>query len=280
MAKWKAWLTFVEDPREETWPKGVSSLLRLWIFLLQRYAAVPEVKYVALRWWFDKALDYPEQKALLEIAAAAGGGEGGGTIEALATMLSTDIFRTKSVVGFRVFNPTSMETEYYCRTPGSAAFGTCNSTVAGIIARELNKPPIAIPGDVGSMFGFLAPKKGRMVFKTLDLLKPKTKAAVGAECGNTSNKSEHHPRVRALQAAGRASDLARFMLPDSDEGWREENVSEEQRESPANMLDLRHQPLCLYMEFLTRILDARRIQGKRWYLDGATAAAAGLKGRA
>ena len=287
LAKWKAWLTFVEDPTEETWPNGVSSLLRLWIFLLKRYAAVPEAKYVALRWWFDKAVEYPEQKALLEIAtafvpsaAAAGGGGGGGSIEALASMLRTDIFRTKSVIGFRVLNPTTMETEYYCRTPGSAAFGTCNSTVAGIMARELNNPPIAIPSGMGSLFGFLAPKKGRMVFKTLDLLKPKTKSAVGAECGNTSNKSEHHPRVRALQAAGRASDLVRLMLPDSEEGWREQDVPEERREAPANMLDLRHQPLCLYMEFLTRILDARRVQGKRWYLDGATAAAAGLKGRA
>ncbi len=289
LAKWREWYAFVQSQGAGEFPASMSSLLRLWIFLLKRYASVPESRYVALRWWFDKALGYPEQRAVLEIAAsysppgmaAAGGGGGDDSIAALADTLASDIFRSKSVVGFRILNPTSMETEYYCRAPGSTgAWSPCNSAVAGIMARELNKPPIAIPADMGSLFGFLAPKKGRVVFKTLDLLKPKTKSAVGAECGNTSNKSEHHPRVRALQAAGRASDLERFMLPDSDEGWREEDVGEERREAPRNMLDLRHQPLCLYMEWLTRILDARRVQGKRWYLDGATAAAAGLKGRA
>ena len=38
------------------------------------------------------------------------------------------------------------------------------------------------------------------------------------------------------------------------------------------MKDITHQPLCLYMEFLTRILDALHVTKKRWFLTAAAAA--------
>jgi hypothetical protein len=36
----------------------------------------------------------------------------------------------------------------------------------------------------------------------------------------------------------------------------------------------------LYMEWMARIMDARRVKGRRWFLTATEAAAAGLKGRA
>jgi len=69
------------------------------------------------------------------------------------------------------------------------------------------------------------------------------------------------------------------MLPDNDEGYDESMaVTFKKTGRPYHLKDITHQPLCLYMEFLTRIFDARRLHGRRWFLTAAAATAAGLKG--
>jgi hypothetical protein len=118
------------------------------------------------------------------------------------------------------------------------------------------------------------------VFKTLDNTKPKKHSSIGAECGNTSNLGEHHPRIRMLHAAGLTSELAPFMLPDSDASWDEDGAKKRMTSmAPAHMKDITHQPLCLYMEFLARVLDARHVENKRWFLNAIEAVQAGLKGK-
>jgi hypothetical protein len=60
------------------------------------------------------------------------------------------------------------------------------------------------------------------------------------------------------------------MLPDSLESFEPIKAGAKVRMSttgPEHMRDITHQPLCLYMEFLTRILDAVHLEGKRWYLS-------------
>jgi hypothetical protein len=39
------------------------------------------------------------------------------------------------------------------------------------------------------------------------------------------------------------------------------------------------QPLCLYMEVLSRIIDAEHVSGKRWFLSAVEAHASGLKSK-
>jgi hypothetical protein len=83
-----------------------------------------------------------------------------------------------------------------------------------------------------------------------------------------------------LHQVGRDSELAALMLPDDDESWVAEGADARKRAGrPEHMKDITHQPLCLYMEFLCRILDARRVASKRWFLAAAAAAVAGLKGK-
>ena len=70
------------------------------------------------------------------------------------------------------------------------------------------------------------------------------------------------------------------MLPDSDETWDEDGAKKRMAAvQPAHMKDITHQPLCLYMEFLTRILDARRVGDRRWFLSAIEAVRSGLKGK-
>jgi hypothetical protein len=70
------------------------------------------------------------------------------------------------------------------------------------------------------------------------------------------------------------------MLPDSDDTWNEAAAKTHMAAvAPEHLRDLTHQPLCLYLEFLTRILDARHLGGRRWFLSAIEAMQSGLKGK-
>ena len=295
LAKWAEWLTFVSSGGAVPLPKSMPGLFA---FLMQRYAAIPESQTVALRWWYDRQ-SMADQRTLL--AAALDGDTTNPVIARLATTVANDIYRSDVTMAYRVFNPVSMSTEYYCRsvTKGNAAavgaYTPCDSAFVKFLTTRLDSPPVrfldegAAGANVGALVGFMAPKKGVLVFKTLDTTKPlrhypkkEKPVQIGAECGNVSNLQEHQERVRDLQQAARASgdaQLVEIMLRDEDASWNKVGV-EDRRDTPTHMKDLTHQPLCLYMEWLTRILEARRIGGVRWFLTPATAAASGLKGRA
>jgi len=144
--------------------------------------------------------------------------------------------------------------------------------------------PIDYLKDTGPIFGFIVSKGEAPVFKTLDTTKPMKKSSVGAVCETVSNMGEHQPRVQLLHEAGRSADsgLAELMLPDDDASWvpvpKGFKPGADDREPPFHMKDLTQRPLCLYMEFLTRLFDARRLGGKRWFLSAIESSYAGLKG--
>lgn len=284
LTAWSDWYTWVSGGGAGAIPASVGAGLKIWSWILERYAAVPEARTVALRWWFDRCR-YADQRVLLETVAVAPPADG--PLAGLAAAVTGDLFRSGPMRAYRIYNPETMGVEYYCYSLAAAAggggpptFTPCDSKIATIIERELNKPPVDPMKSTGPLFGFLAAKKTDVVFKTLDKTQPIKPSSVGAECGNTSNLSVHHPRVRILQAVGRDSDLAALMLPDSDESWIAEGAETRKRAGrPEHMKDITHQPLCLYLEFLCRILDARRVAEKRWFLTAAAAATAGLKGK-
>ena len=79
-------------------------------------------------------------------------------------------------------------------------------------------------------------------------------------------------------AAGRTSDLAPLMLPDEEASW---DGVKTRIMRPEHMYDITHQPLCLYMEFLTRLFDAHKVGGAgvRWFLPATTAYYTGMRSR-
>ena len=264
---WTDWLAFVNGG---PLPSNIPTTQRLWTWLRDHFS-LPETRGVALRWFYDKACTYGEQKNLIE-AALAGNAE-------LETMLRGEYLKTSSMSSYRLFNPETQVMDYFCRSGGT--YGPCTSMIAGVVEKQLTKAPLKIPEDVGTLVGFLAPKGDRLIFKSLDTTKPMKSKTAGAECGNTSNLGEHHPRVRLLHDAGRAdAALAPFILPDSDDSWSE-GVAKKHMAAlkPKHMKDFTHQPLCLYMEFLTRLLDVKKVGGRRWFMSPFESANAGLKSK-
>jgi len=235
----------------------------LWSWLLRHYGDVPESQIVALQWFYEKLISYSDRIAFCERAIAT-------REEPLYSAIKGDLLISTTVTAYRVYNPATNLVEIRC-AGSDGTFSPCSSKIAELVAARLGPGPLAIPGDVGTILGFLALKEGGLVFKTLDTTKKLTASTVGAECGNTSQLKEHHPRVTALHAAAAADPrLGPLMLPDSVESFEPIKAGAKARMSsggPEHMRDITHQPLCLYMEFLTRILDAVRLGGKRWYLS-------------
>jgi hypothetical protein len=276
LGKWAEWLAFVDSVGSTKLPSYLSSTLRIWSWILSNYKTVPEVRAVALRWWYEKEPTYEEQRFLLEYAVGLPEGD------PLRLTVDRDIFRNASLRAYRVFNPTTVSVDIF-RWNKEGAIVLCDPThdaFRPLIDKALGAVAVPLGTGTGPIFGFLAPKKGRIVFKTLDTTKPKTHSSIGAECGNTSNLGEHHPRIRMLHEAGRASELGPYMLADSDAGWDEDGAKKRMSSmAPTHMKDITHQPLCMYMEFLTRILDARHIGNRRWFLNAVDAIQSGLKGK-
>lgn len=265
------WASFVAGRSKI--PVSLSSN-KLWIFLVNRYAAVPELPVVAARWWFDKTLSDAERRGVLE-SVAASSAEGGPLVEALRQ----DIYQTASLVAYRIFNPESGVIEYFYRSADTPGFQRAESSVVAVIERHLSSATgMDMRRDGGSLIGFLVPKLGRLIFKTLDTTKEKKHSETGAECAIASNLGEHHPRVRLLHEAGLTTDLGPLMLADSDASWDEAGAKGRMAiMAPTHMKDITHIPLCLYMEFLCRLLDAKRVGGRRWFLSAIDAYQVGLK---
>ncbi len=285
--EWAEWLTFVNSSGTSTFPSSLSSTKRIWKWILQHYANVPEMRKIALRWWFDnlssfyekRATSFMDQRALLELAAEGSTDESlVGVVEGLQTAIGSELFRSTQLMAYRIFNPESVGVEYYCKPIAGSTWSPCASNIISIIDKALGNTPVAIPAETGALFGFIAAKKGKTVFKSFDTTKKKKHSSVGAECGNMSNLGEHHPRVQMLHQAGLTSDLAPLMLPDSDETW-DASKAKDNSLTPTHMKDITHQPLCLYMEVLTRVFDARRLNGKRWFLEPIAAIQSGMKGK-
>ena len=257
---WPAWTAFVAG--EGPFPVN-KAIPAIWSWLMRHYAPIPESRGVALRWFYEKLTTYEERVTLCERAIAT-------KEEPLFSTLKPDLMISSTVTAYRVYNPATNSVETRCSS-AEGGFSPCSSKIAELIAARLGPGPLAIPGAVGTILGFLALKEGGLVFKTLDTTKKLTASTVGAECGNTSQLKEHHPRVAALHAAAAADPrLGPLMLPDSLESFEPIKAGAKVRMSttgPEHMRDITHQPLCLYMEFLTRILDAVRLGGLRWYLS-------------
>jgi hypothetical protein len=277
LSAWAEWVAYVDGPSRSKLPARLSSTQRIWAWLLETYKSVPELRAIAYRWWFEKELNYEEQRSFLEYAVGLED-----PADPIRITADRDIFRNPSLRAYRVFNPATATIDIF-RYNKEGAIVLCDPTHDAFrpaIDKGLGNVPIPIGVGTGALFGFLAPKTGRVVFKTLDNTKPKKHSSIGAECGNTSNLGEHHPRIRMLHAAGLTSELAPFMLPDSDSSWDEDGAKKRMTSmAPAHMKDITHQPLCLYMEFLTRVLDARHVENKRWFLNAIEAVQAGLKGK-
>jgi len=265
LERWTEWIAFVgggPPPASLNAPQGKVHPNQLWSWLLRHFAGVRGVDNVALRWWFDIIATHEEKHTILRAAIAGGESRG----------LEEDIYRDEDA--YRLFNPSTNRVEVFC----GPDFIECNSDITALVLEELTRPvDLANKAALGQILGFLACKETRLVFKTLDTTAKTSKKSMGVECGRSSNLSVHQPRVVALhESAG-----ALPVLPDDPETWDE---GRRNTLAPNHMMDLTHQPLCLYMEFLTRIMDQQLVMvggagnQKRWFVNICDAVSSGLIG--
>ena len=294
-ARWKEWVEFVSSREEAKFPEYLAKTTQIWKWILQHFGKVPGVKEIAYQWWLDKVPTYTERRGTLEYLLSIPGVASGtldsktpSTIQALQVALKSEMFRSSTVIGYRIFNMDTDEVEYWCRPTAAAAgtaFNPCSTTIAAAVGKALGDRPVVIPDETGPLMGFLVPKGTvGIVFKTLDMEKmagAKRKSLVGAECANVSNLGEHQPRVRILHAAARTvATLTSMIIPDDDASWDEAGKADGMKKLEiAHMKDITHQPLCIYMEFLTRLLDRMRLGDRRWFLSAVESAQSGLKGK-
>lgn len=270
-SRWDQWIAYVASGGKEALPPNVSPL---WGWILDKYSSVPESRTVALRWWFEKVATYPQQRALLERAFTTD-----------EKILQKYMFVSKgSSYTYRILDPEKNSVQFFGRSIESKdgdQFKTPASSWIKIVDERMGNKPVNIPNEIGSLLGFIVPKDGKIVFKSLEKSNVKLKGAskkpaveaqrsVGAECGGSSNLRDHRKRVRILHSAGNETDLEEYMLPDEDPEWQEEGAKE-RSSRPEHLNDMTHPSLCLYMEFLTRLFDERKIGGVRWFLNAVEA---------
>jgi hypothetical protein len=273
----KKWMQFIN--RESTIPDYITSISKskiydIWTWIVSRFHPIPEFRAIALHWWFDHILKYAEQRALYEYAIEQ---IIGGTEEsAMYTFLRQNIWINGSKRAYRIYNPEkkydikdlkNTPVEYFCKSAADAEFTPCTSGMTSIIAKALGNQLIHIDkSNLNQMIGFIVAKDGVIKFKSLNIVEVLTHGSLGADCIISSNLGEHRPRIQKLQKAGRTqAELAPFMLPDADSEY--ETTKTEIRLQPGHLKDMTHQPLCIYMEFLTRLLDARHVMNLRWFLN-------------
>lgn len=261
---------------ETDMPKYVNKSYDLWTWIADRYRSVAEFEPVAMEWWFDRMIPYADQRALCEYAI--GHLYAKSEESAAYSFLQKHIWISKKIVGtavtfgkiaaYRIYNPETLVVEYFCKDMTTEnGFAACSSSMAKVIGKDLGEAPIHIDkSNLHQMIGFMAAKEGILKFKSLDIVHDLKHSSTGADCIISSTLGDHHPRIQKLHRGGRTQpDLAPLMLPDAESDYASTTTGK--RTQPGHMKDMKHQPICLYMEFLTRLLDARRVMGLRWFLS-------------
>ena len=286
--RWKEWIAFVDADREEAvaipTSLNISTVTRqplhIWAWLLSHFEGATGLRRVALRWWFDMIASHKEKRQILEAAIAGEESDG----------LTEDIYSTDDFMAYRLFNPATDTIEIFCNRDGR--FELCMEEESAIVLEALDRlVDLEKRGRLGTIIGFLGWKKGGLIFKSLDMdpTKKISNKSKGVECGRAPNMVGHKERVVALQAAARETALGPYMLDETAPVDKVASDARKGRLEPENILELTHQPLCMYMEFLTRIMDMQgspasvgggataTTKPKRWFVNICDAVRSGIK---
>jgi hypothetical protein len=291
VASYTSWMLEVDRAliRSKTGDRSVIALwappssaphVKAWGWVLFHFCKVPEIRRVAAQFWVDSVWKGEERREVLERIVKAGRrGFDAGLLEAL----DKDLFALTEITGFKWVNPQSFDLESYCMLDGELT--TCPNTFTSIINTKLGKP-VDVKAGTAEIFGFYVPRKDNtVVFKSLD--KTGTKriiGAVGSDCSVASDLGGHRGRVRHIQTLIRDAklDLVGLLIADEDTEAARDADGRAARQLASNFKhinDLGHIQICLYMEVLLRLVDAKKARGLRWFLNAVEAARAGLKGR-
>jgi hypothetical protein len=125
------------------------------------------------------------------------------------------------------------------------------------------KTRTASPQAMGSLYGFIVPKRGAIIFKTLEP-QDKLKAVSGQECAIVTTKSHWYDKLIQL---GNEMKHARQDHLDMDEGHL------------ATSVDIINSTRgCTVLDLVLRSMDKLQIRGKRWFFRPVAAYMSGHRG--
>jgi hypothetical protein len=152
-------------------------------------------------------------------------------------------YRLGKILVTRFVNPATEKgtMEYFCE-----GASTCSDAIVRAVTEVENIP--FSKREVGALFGFLAPKNGRFVFKTDDI--KENKPIRGQECANSSNMP---PKIKTLLMLG--SVLREAGKGDFD--LSENGFTARPFRAPGRA--------CTLMDLVLRFLHVSEIQKKQWF---------------
>jgi hypothetical protein len=263
-----------------------------WRWLFHHFGSLPETPNIAAMWYMDNIWTADDRNAVLAQFAIRGRAAMPADLAKIADLLRPVELFSGGISGYLHFDNKTLKAIPYCVDGGAAK--ECTTILKDLVDNAIGKP-VNRDTDTGRLFGFLVTKSGVPVFKTVDKVEGDKK---GAECSNTPNLANHERRILVLHSMlreGLGSDPVLNLLLDNDPTHKASDAERKARQDAVKHrydpkvkakqpeLDLLHvgdmslKQVCPYMEFILRLMDMRRIQGKRWFLSVVDAARAGFK---
>jgi len=262
--------------------------IQAWPWIIYHFRDIPEIRNIAAQVWTELVWTAEDRKNVIEKILIEGLETVRKKEKDLVEALEKDIFITEKITGFNWINPYEKppKMESFCLQNGK--FDLCPSNYKETINKKIG-PPINIAKDAGDLIGFLVPRKDKIIIvKTLQIDKKKSstkiKGAVGSQCGVASDLGGARGRVKSVQdlIIDIAPELKKYLVDTTDTA---EARDEEGRQTRLDNLEFKHVDdfshifVCMFLETLIRIMDARKCGGKRWFLNAVEAFRAELIGR-
>lgn len=261
-----------------------------WRWLLYHFRTVPETEAVACRWWMDSKWTQAERLAVLK-----------GWFKKAPTGEEADFFRflhndtyEGEVRGFLIVKEGALHT--FCAPPGEEITKNCIAYKAAI---DKALPPVVkrhVKTEMGDLYGMMSMEEGEAVFKTVHL---GVGTLSGAFCANTTNAMQTLPRIQTIHRLARefcaagdpllplllGDEHAKMPTDDKDackarkSAVADRYVAGKKRSelTLTQIYDLAKAQWCPYMEFLLRLMDIKKVRGRRWFLSLVESTRAAVK---
>ena len=241
-----------------------------------RFKELAETKQVLLSFGWDHFYSYSTKQRLY---TAYMNGKLTGNLGEFAPVMMKNTFKSEDINGYFLLDIKNNRIETFCKRTGQMTYAACPSSLAPFVAaattdeseREgrAGTPIVMISQRCGNLFGFLVAKSAQNILsaKTVENT-PGGAITDGKDCAGDSKKEPHLERIRTLRKAVETygdADLLRIMYPIAP--IAAEKKSAARKSFIEETSDMKQSTLCIYLEFICRLMDARRVGGKRWFLN-------------
>jgi hypothetical protein len=241
-----------------------------------RFKELVETKQVLLGFGWDHFYSYDTKQRLY---TAYMNGKLTGNLGEFAPVMMKNTFKSEDINGYFLLDIKNNRVDTFCKRTGQMTYTACPSSLAPFVAAATSDssesegragaPIVAIAQRCGNLFGFLVAKSAQNILsaKTVENT-PGGAITDGKDCAGDSKKEPHLERIRTLRKAVETygdTDLLRVMYPVAVVAAEKKSVA--RKSFIEETSDMKQSTLCIYLEFICRLMDARRVGGKRWFLN-------------